>query len=542
MFVISDSNIFLIEKVAHSKDIFIEGNTNLIPECDKQISRDCKNVLILLSDIFYKKFNIINFKNYNSEGIFKNEFKIIDELIKNLSERGLEIYIPLIPKHFIYKDKFSLYFLEKESPNLFIDEINNIFCKKYAKNENVIFLKGIGELSPSISKTYYRFSSIYDKENSNMILDQYLEYEKSVLIKKNKLIVFDLDNTIWKGILGDDSIEGVRMNLSDPVGSVFNNVQNILLRFKEKGFLLAVCSKNNQELALKCLFKNSSCLFSDKDIISHRINWQPKSENIKSICKELNISLLDTIFIDDSDYECDEVKENCKGISIFKVPKDIYKYPFELANNKLFYIGISSIEDKKRTVLYKNNQKRNEIYKSLITEKGNKDKWIKSLNIKLELHKLVLGSKSKDRVIQLFNRTNQFNLNGKKFNVISLNEKLIRNSKYYFGTIIDRIGSEGLISVVGFRIVRKSIFVENYILSCRVFGRYVEESMLIPLFDNAIKIKSDIYFEFKDTNRNNVIKEFIRNLTNNDFYLSLPEIIELKIKFSKLPITIINSM
>ena len=116
-----------------------------------------------------------------------------------------------------------------------------------------------------------------------------------------------------------------------------------------------------------------------------------------------------------------------------------------------------------------------------------------------------------------------------------------KNNKYYVGSVSDRIGSEGIISVLGFTFKEKKLVVENFILSCRVFGRYIEESMLLPLFEHAIKVESDIYFEYINTSRNIVIKKFLKNLTSNKNYIPLKKVKDLHHKFSQLPINIINN-
>ena len=156
------------------------------------------------------------------------------------------------------------------------------------------------------------------------------------------------------------------------------------------------------------------------------------------------------------------------------------------------------------------------------------------------MDKITPNSPNKNRIIQLFNRTNQFNLTGNKFNEALLNEKLVEDNLYYSGSVSDRIGSEGLISVIGCKNDGKNLFIENYIVSCRVFGRYIEELMLLPVFDYAISIKSDIYFEFVDTGRNKVSKEFVSKLSNNN-HLPLESIIKLHSQFSKLPIKVIKN-
>ena len=191
--------------------------------------------------------------------------------------------------------------------------------------------------------------------------------------------------------------------------------------------------------------------------------------------------------------------------------------------------------------MYKDNLTRKEIYNQFIREKGTKEKWIESLQIKLTIKKITINSPNKERIIQLFNRTNQFNLTGNKFNSVLLNQKLTEKNEYYYGTVSDRIGSEGLVSVLGFTFDRENIHIENYILSCRVFGRYIEELMLLPVFEYAISNKCKIYFDFTDTNRNGVIKDFLSKFTKNNF-LSLEEIVKLHSQFSKLPVETINNL
>ena len=176
------------------------------------------------------------------------------------------------------------------------------------------------------------------------------------------------------------------MDSSDPIGKIFYSVQKILLGLKNKGFLIAICSKNEEKNALDTLFNSTSSVFNSGDIVSHRINWKPKSENIKSICDEIGLSFNETIFIDDSKYECDEVKNNCEGISIIEVPKDIYKFPYTLKSNILFEYNLVTEEDKNRTKLYKEKSERKKLKENIEEAKQTKDKWIKSLNTKLILN------------------------------------------------------------------------------------------------------------------------------------------------------------
>ena len=541
--VISDSPTFLLEKTSKSNNIQIEKIIAFGPECEKQITKRYGSCLLLITKSFYDNLESISI--YKDENRQHTEFifNILDRLIKNLSYQGTLIYFPFLPKHFIFRDSFNEYFYEYNSKDIIIQDINTKLFKSYSHFSNLVFLIGIEKISSVISKDYFRFSSIYNEENSSKILNQIHHYEKIKNQKKKKLIIVDLDNTLWKGTLGDDSINGINIDRSDAIGSVFRSVQKILLDLKNKGFLLAICSKNNKDLALSALFEKGKSIFSKSDIVSYRINWEPKSKNIIEICNELNISLMDTIFIDDSDYECDEVRHNCIGISIFKVPKNIFKYPVNMSKSELFHLNYLTKEDKDRTKSYQENIKRNELFKDKSNKINSKDDWIRSLNLVLETQKISLNNKNIPRVIQLFNRTNQFNLSGRKFNDSSFFDILNKdNHTYYFGQSSDRIGNEGIISTLGFQVKNKQIVIEDYILSCRVFGKYIEEMMLIPVFKIAIINSFDINFKYKKNERNLLISDFLSTITNRNFYLTVEEIINLKNKFSEFPTKLIDKV
>ena len=542
MLIITDSPIFLLENTAKSCNINIEDTINFEPGCEKKISENTKECLLLITESFYRNFEnrITKYEDIKKEfSIIKN---YIYEVINKLSFLGAEVYFPLLPKHFIYNDRFNNFFLDNESKDIIINEINNNLFFEFKSFSNIFFLKGLENISSRICKNYFRFGSIYDKNNSLIILDQ-IKKHKEIFEKKNKkLIILDLDNTIWKGILGDDLIDGISIDNQDPVGAVFRCAQNIFLEFKNKGFLLAICSKNDEEKALEALFTKNKSIFKRSDIVTWKINWKNKSKNIIEICNELNISLLETIFIDDSKYECDEVSKNCKGISIFKVPKDIYKYPFLLSKSDLFHLNNVSKIDKNRTKMYKENIERKNLYTEAINNNISKESWIRSLNLELTLEDISVEDKFIPRIIQLFNRTNQFNLKYNKYNINSFYKKLRnKNQIYYYGSTVDRIGNEGIISVIGFKYNNELIEVNDYILSCRVFGKYIEESMLIPIIDFALKNKLIIIFNFKSNGRNKYINEFLSSYTNKKYKLDSNDLNNLKNKFNKLPVKLIDN-
>lgn len=535
--IISDSELYFFNKVAEENRIFIK---NIIPyDVDlyeyEKIGND--DLIILLSETFYQLISSNNYSYIGAKTKLYEELDKLDMRLKLVNENCNNIFLCGIPKHFIYKDNSEIIY-PNNSYDGFIDLLNAELFSLSNKYNNIIFLKGIHQLEQSINKVYFRFSSIYDKHNSNILIKQIQEFYSINSIKNKKLIIFDLDNTIWKGLVGEDTIKGIRMDKSDPVGSVFYQVQNILLKFKNNGFLLAICSKNDEDIALKALFDNPACLLKEEDVVTYRINWNNKSDNIISICSELNISPQDTIFIDDSDYECDEVKNLLNEIEVIKVPKNIYSFP-EFLIQKVF-LGINRVteEDKKRTKLYKDRIKRF----NLLTKNHNNSHldWLKSLNINLNIYSIEPSDPNLDRCIQLFNRTNQFNLKGSKYNKKSIFKQLI-NGNYYYGYLSDNVGAEGIISVIGFQNSNNKIKVIDFILSCRVFGKGIEDAMLFPLLEQSKAYEKDVFFNFVSTKQNKSIENYLSNLTKKSFSFSKKDALKHIDYIDKLPIKVIRN-
>ncbi len=515
MIVISDIPTYLLENTFKKKGIVVSQIISFPSELNK-LNIENDEFLILVGDIFYKEIS----KDDSTEEINSFSYEILNILFSGLNflaKKNNKIFISLIPTHFLFSDRKSSNYLKCGSTDFYINELNNKIIKSYRNNENIYFIDGVKHIGENVAKDYFRYSSFLDKSYSEKLANQIIDLRERINYPKKKLIIFDLDNTLWKGIIGDDSSTGIKMDPSDPIGKIFHNVQKILLNFKNKGFLLAICSKNEEENALKVLFSHESSLIRKNDVVTYRINWQPKSENIKSICNELDLSPKESIFLDDSEYECDEVRKNCKNITIFKVPRDIYNYPYLLKNSIFFETSQITIEDKKRTLLYKQRSERKKIIKeSMDDPTKSKKSWLESLNTTIHIELVHKKSEYIERIVQLFNRTNQFNLQGRKFTIQSFLKK-IDSPKYlfYYGIAKDRIGSEGLISVIGIRKSEKFITISDYILSCRIFGRFIEESMLLPALKIAYKNKLGIYFESKDSSRNIISQRFVRNICGN---------------------------
>lgn len=292
-----------------------------------------------------------------------------------------------------------------------------------------------------------------------------------------KLIVLDCDNTLWGGILGEDGAEGVELSQTEYPGTAFYSVQKILLDLHDKGALLALCSKNNECDVLNFLKEHPDNLIKEHHLVSWRINWKNKAENILDLADELNISTDSFIFIDDSSVECELITEALPEVTTIQVPQQISEYPNQIMAIGHFN-GPKSNEDRNKTEKYKTEQKR----KSTQHSYSNIDDFIKSLNIKVEVG--VPSSSEFTRVAQLTHKTNQFNLTTIRYSESDIGRLVEASNSFVLKLRAeDKFGDYGLTGVAIIRREDDYALIDSLMLSCRVLGRKIENS-----FVNAIII------------------------------------------------------
>ena len=334
-------------------------------------------------------------------------------------------------------------------------------------------------------KNRYLFQSPFTKKGLYLLSQKIKEAINLFETKRKKVIVLDADNTLWGGIVGEDGIDGIACDENYP-GIVYKQFQKILLKIKESGIVLAMVSKNNLE-DIKEVFQKRNMPLSLDDFVSIRVNWQPKSQNIKSIANELNLGVDSFLFIDDNPFEIEEVKRAIPTISTMLFDKD---EPLNSINELLSRADIKAItitdEDKKKTQQYKSEKKRAEIFK----EVGDIEEFIKSLNIKIEYW---INNKSQlARVTQLINKTNQFNLTTRRYTEAEV-EKMMEEDKVFSFKVVDNFGDMGIVGVV----IVKSGHIDTFLLSCRVLGRGIEDRIMDIVILNTPELKSAEYIKSK---------------------------------------------
>lgn len=314
-----------------------------------------------------------------------------------------------------------------------------------------------------------------------------------------KVIVLDCDNTLWKGICAEDGALGVK------IGKPFMEFQRFLLQKQQEGMLLALCSKNNEADVWEVFDNNCEMLLKKEHFASWRINWQAKSANIREIALELNLGCDSFVFLDDSDMECAEVMTNCPEVLTVKLPEDNEQIPSFISHIWALDRLKATKEDQKRTAMYLAERKRQQ-EKSEVPDL--KD-FLKGLELAMSMNNV--KSDQVERIAQLTQRTNQFNLSTIRRNAGEI-ESLAKESgtKCRVVEVKDRFGDYGTVGVVITRESTDTMFLESFMLSCRVLGRGVEDAMLGGLVkycrDRDISLLQTRYYP---THKNMPVLEFL---------------------------------
>ena len=321
-----------------------------------------------------------------------------------------------------------------------------------------------------------------------------------------KVIVIDLDNTIWGGIIGDDGIGGIELGDETPEGEAFVRFQKYLKKLSKNGLILCVCSKNDESIAKEVFKKHKSMVLKLDDISMFVANYNDKASNIKKISKTLNLGLDSFVFIDDSKIECSIVKKVLPDVSVVNVSNDPSEFINIIEKLSLFNFRNVTDEDINRVQSYK---KINQLHLKK-SSTNNLEKFLQDLKPTISIEKVnpinvIRGS-------QLIAKTNQFKFNSKTY---SEKELLKQKKQVLLINFKDNIQNYGIISSLVFGVDKSSKILEikNWVMSCRVFSRRIENFILIYLINKAKKNNfNKICFSFQITKKNIYLQNFLKEL------------------------------
>lgn len=326
--------------------------------------------------------------------------------------------------------------------------------------------------------------------------------------KSKKCLVLDLDNTLWGGVVGDDGYENLKIGQGHPVGESYSAFQQYVKDLKDAGVILAVCSKNEKETALKAFQKHPDMILKDTDFAIFVANWEDKASNLRYIADSLNIGLDSLVFVDDNPAEREIVRQLVPDVSVPELPKDPSLYPRILSAAGYFESISLTKEDALRSKQYAENTER----QIALGESSGLDDYLESLEMRISF--AAFDGVGRKRITQLINKTNQFNLTTKRYTedeVCAFEES--EASITIQARLTDRFGDNGMIGVlIGIR-ERDTLVIDSWLMSCRVIKRRVEEAMCDRLFEEAVNNNIEkIVGIYLPTEKNKLVKEHYKNL------------------------------
>ena len=396
----------------------------------------------------------------------------------------------------VRKLNYELMLLSKQYPNLFICDIaglQNLFGRQFMFSPNVYMST---EMVLSVNALPYVASRVVDIIGA--IRGQF-----------KKCLILDLDNTVWGGVIGDDGLEGIELGHGLGIGKAFTEFQMWVKKLKQRGIIICVASKNNEETAKEPFEKHPDMVLKLDDIAVFMANWETKVDNIRAIQGILNIAFDSMVFLDDNPFERNMVRENIPGITVPELPEDPGKYLEYLYSLNLFETASCSQADKDRTKQYQVEAKRVSLAKTFTNEAD----FLKSL----DMVSTVSGfSKfNTPRVAQLSQRSNQFNLRTIRYTEADITSMAENPDVIDLSfTLEDKFGDNGLIAVV---IMKKqddeTLFVDTWFMSCRVLKRGMENFTLNTMVECAKKRGyKRIIGEYLPTPKNKMVEQHYSNL------------------------------
>ena len=294
-----------------------------------------------------------------------------------------------------------------------------------------------------------------------------------------KVLVVDLDNTLWGGVIGEDGMAGIKVGPEYP-GAAYQALQRALLDLSRRGILLAICSKNNFDDAMEALEKHPGMLVRAKHFAALRINWTDKAQNLREIAQELNVGGDSLAFLDDNPFEREQVRAALPEVTVIDLPKNPLQYASAVRNCAAFERLNLSAEDQQRTEMYGARKQRAGAERSF----QSKEDFFRFLEQEAELEPV--SDLTLARIAQLTQKTNQFNLTTRRYTEPQIAEMAKQPEWHIFSIRVrDRFGDHGLVGVAIAHDEDEQCEVDTFLLSCRVIGRTVETALLAHLAENA---------------------------------------------------------
>ncbi|WP_256757092.1 non-ribosomal peptide synthetase [Cohnella sp. WQ 127256] len=435
------------------------------------------------------------------EGISNKLERIYSELmtaLHNRSQRGTYfIGTFLVSTHKLYSSELITY----------LESLNERWHRDLTELNNVHVLD-LGESLAALYQVSEMFDPIKDHEGHLPFSDEFYAAIGTAIARKIvsrsakpfKVIVLDCDNTLWRGVCGEDGPLGI--TIDEP----FLALQQFMLDRYNEGMLLAICSKNNEDDVWEVFENNPNMLLKREHFVGVKMNWEAKADNIRQLSDELNLALDSFVFVDDNAKECGEMMARCPSVLTLQIPELIWHIPYYLKHVWAFDKFVVTEEDRRRSSYYAAESQRRSIQDQ---STASIEQFLSSLNLKMKMRPLT--EEQIDRTAQLTQRTNQFNLSTICRTDDEVRRLIADPSMMCWGIeVADRFGDYGFVGVVFGLLKRDAFVLDTFLLSCRVLGRRVEHAILSELKRVAISIHAHtIEAPFVATAKNDPFRLFL---------------------------------
>jgi FkbH-like protein len=386
----------------------------------------------------------------------------------------------------------------------------NLGLMEMAQRNKCAFIADIDGLSRTLGYSTGHDPRLYTTSQVAFALDFLPGVSKAIvdIIKAasgnvKKCLILDLDNTLWGGVVGDDGIENIQVGELG-MGRAYDSMQRWAKELRHRGIILAVCSKNTEEIAKKPFEHHPDMVLRLSDIAVFVANWDSKLENMKRIQQTLNIGFDSMVFVDDSPFERNMVRELLPSVTVPELPEDPAMYVPYLRSLNLFETMSFSEEDFHRTRQYQEEIARTDSKKSF----DSIEDYLKSLDMSSDVKPF--DPFSVPRVAQLTQRSNQFNLRTVRYTDADV-ERIGKSTDYLTFTcdLKDRFGDYGLVGLAILKLLDKdTAFIDTWIMSCRVLKRTMEEFMVNQMAHYArVNGISHLLGEYLPTAKNGIVKD-----------------------------------
>ncbi|HXA64288.1 MAG TPA: HAD-IIIC family phosphatase [Bryobacteraceae bacterium] len=444
-------------------------------------------------NIVYIHTHWINIEQYPSLGCSEKEFQLrlqsemtrFSSIWESVQER---VGCQIIQNNFEHPPLPILGCLDSVSwggKTRFVYDLNLEFSKA-AQAHPKLLIQDLNGLAASIGHAqwhdwsrWYSYKILTTPEASLLIAKSLAAMIGAMLGRAKKCLVLDLDNTLWGGLIGDDGIEKIQIGRETGVAEAYSAFQEYCLSLRERGIILAACSKNDLETA-KSGFQHPDSVLKLEHFASFKANWEPKHENIKAIAEELGLGLDSFVFVDDNPAERAIVAAQLPMVTVPDMGSEVAFFPSILQASRCFETVALSKEDFERAESYSANA----IRSAIASKFANYGEYLQSLHMSAEIDSF--PPIYIDRITQLINKTNQFNLTTRRYTLAEI-EDIAKSRDYItlYGRLADSFGDNGLISVIIGRREHATLSIDLWIMSCRVLKRDMELAMLDALVERA---------------------------------------------------------